>query len=110
MIRKAALNSKVRFAFGAALLTLLLAGGMSYRAIADSIESDRWVRHTHVVLQELQNLLLTMETIQSSSRAFVLTGSDSSLEAYQASKVSVEREEAARQPRTAAPDSRTQTA
>ena len=95
VIRKAALNSKVRLLFGAALLTLLLAGGMSYRAIVVSSESDRWVRHTHVVLQELQNLLLAMETVQSGSRAFLLTGLDSSLDTYQASKLSVEREEAA---------------
>ena len=79
MVRKAALRSKVRLAFGAVVLTLLLAGAMSYRAIAVSSESDLWVRHTHVILQDLQNVLFAMETIQSSSHAFELSGSESSL-------------------------------
>jgi hypothetical protein len=64
VIRKAALNSKGRVAFGAALLTLLLAGGMSYRA----------------VLQELQNLLLALErlgrlVLDEFTRAKVLSAS-----------------------------------
>jgi diguanylate cyclase (GGDEF)-like protein/PAS domain S-box-containing protein len=95
MTRKATSKSKVQLVFGAAILTLLLAGAMSYRAIAVSSESDLWVRHTHVILQDLQNLLVAMETIQSSSRAFVLTGSESSLATYQASKSRIEEEEAA---------------
>jgi diguanylate cyclase (GGDEF)-like protein/PAS domain S-box-containing protein len=95
MIRKAALKSKVRLAFGAVIVTLLLAGAMSYRAIAVSNGSDLWVRHTHEILQHLQNLLVAMDHIQTSSRAFVVTGSETSLETYQASKLAVEREEAA---------------
>jgi diguanylate cyclase (GGDEF)-like protein/PAS domain S-box-containing protein len=68
---------------------------MSYRAIAVTNESDLWVRHTHEILQHLQNLLVAMDHIQTSSRAFVVTGSETSLETYQASKLAVEREEAA---------------
>jgi len=56
LIWKSALNLKVLFAFGATILTLLVAGGLSYRATAVSSASDLWVRHTYVVLQELQNL------------------------------------------------------
>jgi CHASE3 domain sensor protein len=95
MIRKAALRSKVRLAFGAVIVTLLLAGAMSYRAIAVSGESDHWVRHTHVVLQDLQNLLVAMDHIQTSSHAFALTGAESSLATYGASKSRVGQEEAA---------------
>jgi diguanylate cyclase (GGDEF)-like protein/PAS domain S-box-containing protein len=95
MIRKAALKQKVRLAFGAVILTLLLAGAMSYRAIAVSSESDLWVRHTHVILQSLQNLLVAMDNIQADSRAFVESGSESELAAYQASKSRIEEEESA---------------
>jgi diguanylate cyclase (GGDEF)-like protein/PAS domain S-box-containing protein len=66
---------------------------MSYRAIAVSTESGLWVRHTHLILQHLQNLLVAMDHIQTSSHAFVVTGSESSLAAYQASKSQVEQEE-----------------
>jgi hypothetical protein len=48
---------KVQLAFGSAVLTLLIVGGVSDRAIAVSSESDRWVRHTHEVLETLPELL-----------------------------------------------------
>jgi diguanylate cyclase (GGDEF)-like protein/PAS domain S-box-containing protein len=92
MKRKSALGSKVRLAYGAALLTLLLAGAMSYRAIVVSSESEQWVRHTHAVLGDLQSLLISMEAIQSSSRAFASTGAESALETYQTSVLRVEQE------------------
>jgi diguanylate cyclase (GGDEF)-like protein/PAS domain S-box-containing protein len=89
---KPALSPKVRLAFATALLTLLLAGAMSYRAVVVSAESDSWVRHTHAVLEELQGLLVSMEAIQSTSRAFSSTGAESSLETFQASVLQVEQE------------------
>jgi diguanylate cyclase (GGDEF)-like protein/PAS domain S-box-containing protein len=75
-------NRKVQLAFGSAVLILLIAGGMSYRAVVVSSESDRWVRHTHEVLETLQDLLSTMRSIESSSRGFALTGNQSSLGSY----------------------------
>jgi PAS domain S-box-containing protein len=70
---------KIQMAFGAAILTLLVMGAISYRARVLSNESDRWVRHTHEVLENLQDLQLAMETIKSSYREFVLTGDESAL-------------------------------
>src|SRR5580658_9124541 len=88
------LNRKVQLAFGAALLALLVLGATSYRAIATSAESDRWVRHTHEVLEKLQDLLTTMERIESSYGGFVLTGMDSYLDTYRASVLTAEQDEA----------------
>ena len=79
---KSFLNAKVRLAFGIAMLTLLLMGALSYRWMTVSDESDRWVRHTHEVLANIQDLALAMESIESASRGFVLTGKDSDLDAY----------------------------
>jgi diguanylate cyclase (GGDEF)-like protein/PAS domain S-box-containing protein len=76
------LNRKVQVAFGSAVLTLLLAGAMSYHAISVSSGSDRWVRHTHEVLETLEDLLSTMQSIESSNRGFALTGDESYLESY----------------------------
>jgi diguanylate cyclase (GGDEF)-like protein/PAS domain S-box-containing protein len=76
------LNRKVQLAFVSAVVTLLLAGGMSYRAIAVSSESDRWVRHTHEVLENLEGLLYAMRSIESSNRGFALTDNESSLGSY----------------------------
>ena len=85
---------KVQLAFGSAVLTLLIAGGMSYRAIVVSSESDRWVRHTHEVLETLEDLLSTMRSIESSNRGFALTGNESSLGSYTTNVVRLGQEEA----------------
>jgi hypothetical protein len=37
---------KVNIAFGSAILTLIVVGAMSYRALLLSGTSARWVRHT----------------------------------------------------------------
>jgi diguanylate cyclase (GGDEF)-like protein/PAS domain S-box-containing protein len=86
-------NRKVQLAFGSAILALLVAGAVSYRAIVLSNESDRWLRHTDEVLADLHDLGFAMETIESSSHGFVLTGSESYLETDRASRLIVAQDE-----------------
>ncbi len=88
------LTRKVQLAFASAILTLLVVGAMSYRGMVVSRESDRWVRHTHEVIENLQDLLLAMEGIESSYRGFALTGKESYLESYRASILGAEQHEA----------------
>src|ERR1700730_14375362 len=90
MKTKSQLNRKVQLAFGVAIVTLLVAGAASYRGMAVSRESDRWVRHTHEVVENLEDLLLAMERIESSYRGFALTGKEFYLESYHASALSAE--------------------
>ena len=47
MKTKSLLNLKVQLAFGAAILTMLAVGTLSYRALVVSGERDQWVGHTH---------------------------------------------------------------
>src|SRR4029077_17780281 len=70
-------NRRVQLGFGAAILTLLGAGVISYRALVLSNQSQGWVRHTDQVLEELQELLSASENIESRPRGFVLTGDQS---------------------------------
>jgi len=84
------LNWKLRLAFGSAILALTVVGGISYRSMVVSQRSDQWVRHTHEVLENLQNLLTGMETAESSARGFILTGKDVYLDSYRASIASSE--------------------
>jgi PAS domain S-box-containing protein len=85
MKTKSLLNGKVQLAFGSAILALLIVGAMSYRGMVVSTESDRWVRHTHEVLENLENLLSEMRTVESSYREFVITGNEQFLNAYHSS-------------------------
>jgi PAS domain S-box-containing protein len=88
-------DRKVQLGFGAAILTLLAMGAMSYRGMVVSSESDRWVQHTHEVLENLQGLLSATDGIESSVRGFVLTGDESYLQSYRASLQSAQQYEAA---------------
>jgi PAS domain S-box-containing protein len=95
MMGRSLTNWTVQLAFGSALAILLVVGGFSYRSIVVSSESDRWVRHTHEVLENLQELQLAMETVASSIRGYVLTGEESYLDAYRAGRLSLEQHAAA---------------
>ena len=91
---KSFLNRKVRLAFGFAMLTLVLMGTFSYRWMSISEKSSHWVRHTHAVIESIQDLAITMETIESSSRGFVLSGNESDLTAYRANVLKAEQDQA----------------
>jgi diguanylate cyclase (GGDEF)-like protein/PAS domain S-box-containing protein len=88
-------NRKVQLAFGSAILTLLVVGAISYRGMVVSGESDRWVSHTHEVLESVQDLVFAVESIESSSRGFALTGKESYLESYRAGLLRVAQDQAA---------------
>jgi PAS domain S-box-containing protein len=85
MKAKSPLNRKVQVAFVSAIIALLVVGATSYRGTVVSSESERWVRHTHDVLENLQELLFTAESIESSYRGFVLSGRESFVQSYRAS-------------------------
>ena len=59
-----------------------------------SSESDRWVHHSHAVLESLQDLRFALESVESSARGYVLTGEESYLTTYQASRLAVEQDQA----------------
>jgi len=92
---KSLLNRKMQLAFGSAMLTLLVVGAISYRGIVVSGESTRWVGHTHKVLESVQDLVFAVESIESNSRGFALTGKESYLESYRAGLLKVAQEQAA---------------
>jgi len=75
-------NRKVQLGFGAAILTLLGAGVISYRALVESNRSLGWVRHTDQVLDQLQELLYASQNIESNSVGFALTGDKSYIESF----------------------------
>jgi diguanylate cyclase (GGDEF)-like protein/PAS domain S-box-containing protein len=88
------LNWKVQLAFGSALLIVLIVGAVSYRSILAWGESDQSVQHTHRVLETLQDLLLSVKSIESSARGFVVSGNESYLESLHAQKLRAEEDEA----------------
>jgi PAS domain S-box-containing protein len=86
---KSLANRSVRLAFGCAIAILFIMGSLAYRSVAVTRESDRWVQHTHEVLENLQELQLAMETVASSIRGYSLTGAESYLVPYRAARLSL---------------------
>ena len=86
---------KVQLTLGSAILCLAVVVAVSFRGMAVSDESAMWVRHTHEVLQTLQDLLLAADGVDSNSREYGLTGQDSYLQSYKSRKQSVEQAQAA---------------
>ncbi|MGB6682085.1 MAG: PAS domain S-box protein [Candidatus Acidiferrum sp.] len=87
MKTKSVMRCKLQLAFGSAILALLVVGAIALRTAAVASESDLWVRHTHEVLENIADLLSTMQNLESSARGFILTGRESYLETYHASVV-----------------------
>ena len=94
MKTKPMLNRKVQLSFGSAIAILFVLGAFSYRSMVVSSESDQSVWRTHEVLESLQQLLFAMQSIESSSRGFVLTGEESYLDTYRADLLSADMHEA----------------
>jgi PAS domain S-box-containing protein len=93
MKTKSPMRGKLQLAFGSAVLALLVVGAVSYRSLVESRESDRWVRHTHEVLESLQDLLAAMHTVESNARGYLLTGDESFLDVYRAGIVRTEKDQ-----------------
>src|ERR1700719_101521 len=93
MKTKSVFNRKVQLAFGSAILALLVVGAMSFRGLAVSAESDRWVRHTHEVLENLQSSLSAMQDVESGYRGFVITGNEQFLNSYRDGAIRFQQEE-----------------
>jgi signal transduction histidine kinase/CheY-like chemotaxis protein len=84
---------KPNFGFGAVFAVLLVVGIVSYRSLAASAESERWVQHTHEVLEHLELLLAETADIETGYRGFALSGEEAFLQSARASVSLVEQEQ-----------------
>ena len=64
-------------ALGAALATLACVGVLSYRRIIREEDDQRWVAHTHLVLEKLDAMLADLTDEEANQRAFIITGDQS---------------------------------
>jgi len=87
-------DRKVQLTLGSAILCLIIVSVASFRGMAVSDESEVMVRHTHKVLETLQDLLLAAAGVDSNARGYGLTGLDSYLQSYRVSRQSVAQDQA----------------
>jgi PAS domain S-box-containing protein len=84
-------NRTVQLAFGSAIAILLVVGVLSYRSVVMSKESSRWVEHTQEVLQDIQLMRYSMESVPASVRGYALTGREIYADNYRLALADVER-------------------
>jgi signal transduction histidine kinase/DNA-binding response OmpR family regulator len=68
--------SGISIGFGLAILSLLVAGAASYRALVRFDESSQWVVHTLTVVADLQNAAADLSAAEKYQRAYLLTGDE----------------------------------
>jgi PAS domain S-box-containing protein len=83
----------IQLGFGAVFAVLLVVGIVSYRSVATSTESERWVQHTHEVLEHLEKLLGEISNTETGYRGYALSGAEGFLHAARDNGSLVEQEE-----------------
>lgn len=82
------LDRQLQLVFAAGLLVLLAIGAISFRASAVSEESELWVQHTYMIIGKLQELHIAVETMETTTRGFLLLNDMSRLESFDDKAVS----------------------
>ena len=69
---------------------LIVVGGFSYRSILVSAESSKWVEHTRDTLKNIQMMRLSMETLSSGLRGYIISGREAYLDNYKVGQTGLE--------------------
>jgi signal transduction histidine kinase len=77
-------------AFGLVLAFALTDAVVSYRMTLRLIENERWVTHTHEVLNELEGTLSALKDAETGERGYIITGDESYLAPYKTGIVEVQ--------------------
>ena len=72
--------------FGLSLLILIVSSVASYTSISNLLFSTKWVNHTYLVLQGLDNTVSTLKDAETGQRGYLITGDDSFLEPYHSAR------------------------
>jgi two-component system, sensor histidine kinase and response regulator len=84
---------KMHFGFAAVLAVLLAVGFVSYRTVTATAESERWVQHTHQVLEHLDTLFPEITDTARGYRELALNRRETFLPSPAANRSLVDQEE-----------------
>ena len=68
------IERKLTIGFLSATLLIMAMGYGFYRAVDGFLSSDRWVEHTHAVIDDLKLVTLTLRELESCQRGFSISG------------------------------------
>jgi methyl-accepting chemotaxis protein len=84
------IGKKIGSGFGSAVLALIIVGAVSYDSTIKLIDSAEWVRHTHEVINGLDEVLSGMKDAETGQRGYVITGEARYLEPYEGARAVVD--------------------
>lgn len=73
---------KIVVGLGLASAMLLAMGAITYRSTLESIQTEQMVRHTFVVLNDIEELFAHLQEAETTERGYVITGEQQYLEDY----------------------------
>jgi CHASE3 domain sensor protein len=77
---------------GLALLLLVIVGGASYRSITRLLVADQWVKHTYIVLQEIDNVISGLKDAERGRRGYIITSDKTFLTTFELGGQTVKQE------------------
>ena len=86
---KLSANHKIFFHYFGAFVITMAIGIVSYLSTAHLIGTSRWVRHTHEVLIEVDEVFSQLKDAQAGERGYLITGDNSYLAPYYSSVVDI---------------------
>lgn len=89
-MRSISFKGQLLLAFGAAVVLLVGLGVLSYQRILEEDTDQKWVEHTHLVLERLDSVQVDLVDQESGQRGFALTGDRSFLEPYDRNRVQLQ--------------------
>ena len=77
-------GAKIGAGFAIGLVIIVALGARAYVSTQRLVEANRWVMHTHEVIEDLDRILLALDEAETGQRGFILTGEERYLEPYNA--------------------------
>jgi len=81
------LDRKILSGFIVCCVVLLVVAVISFKNSEKFIDTNQWVNHTHEVLYEFEQILVSSVDAETGTRGFVITGEEKYLEPFSNSKV-----------------------
>ena len=75
-------GAKIGAGFAVGLAIIVAIGASAYVSTQRLLEANRWVTHTHEVIEGLEHVLSLLKDAETGQRGFVLTGEQQYLEPY----------------------------
>ena len=86
------MGARIAAGFAVGLVLIATIGAIAYVSTSRLVEANRWVTHTHEVIESLDRVVSALKDAETGQRGFVLSGKERYLEPYAAAAGQVHRD------------------